>query len=217
MDALVRGCSRVCAAHRQARATMTPSLREQRAEKRKQEILEAALLVMTEDGYNNASLDRIAERALLTRVGLYKHFKDKAALVTALRAHKLLELAARVEAAIAAVDGLEAQVTAVVRETVAYQTQNTGFFRVLFASSFSHELAADTSLKPYLYAVARVFEALPKAKRRGLEPLDYAGLLAGLAFEPSVKRAFVPLQSDYVPPPQLVEAIARIFLHGILG
>jgi AcrR family transcriptional regulator len=196
---------------------MMPTLREKRAEKRKQEILEAALEVMTEDGYNNASLDRIAERALLTRVGLYKDFKDKAALVTALRAHKLLELAKRVETAIAAGKGLEAQVTAVVRETIAYQTENTGFFRVLFASSFSHELSADTSLKPYLYAVAKVFEGLPKSKRRGLEPIDYAGLLAGLAFEPSVKRAFVPLEPDVVPPPHLVEAIARIFLHGILG
>jgi AcrR family transcriptional regulator len=197
--------------------SLTPTLRERRAEKRKLEILEAALEVMTEDGYGNASMDRIAERALLTRVGLYKHFKDKAALVTALRAHKLLELAGRVEAVIATVDGLESQVTAVVRETVRYQHENQGFFRVLFASSFSHELSADTSLKPYLYAVAQVFDTLSLEQRRGVQPLDFAGLLAGLAFSPSIKRAFVP--SDVQPPPSeaMIELIARVFLHGVFG
>jgi AcrR family transcriptional regulator len=181
------------------------------------EILNAALEVMTEDGYGNASMDKIAERALLTRVGLYKHFKDKVALVTALRAEKLLELAKLVELEIEQTEGFEARVTAVVRATVDYQTRNSGFFRVLFASSFSHELAADTSLKPYLYTVSKVFEDLPVKQRRGVQPIDFAGLLAGLAFEPSIKRAFVPVDAGYAPPEAMIDLIARVFLHGVLG
>ncbi len=190
-----------------------PTLREQRSDKRKREILEAALSVMTEDGYSNASMDRIAAAALLTRVGLYRHFKDKATLVTALRAYKLLELSERVKTAIALETELESRVTAVIRETFAYQTQNEGFFRVLFASSFSHELSADTSLKPFLYAVAVVFEDLP-ITNRDLEPIDCAALLAMLAFGPSIKRAFVP--SDAESRPHAAELVARVFLHGIL-
>ncbi len=194
-----------------------PSLRERRNEKRRLEILNAALEVMTEDGYGNASMDRIAQAALLTRVGLYKHFKDKTAIVTALRAYKLMELAEQVKAAVALETGFEAQVRAVVHTTVQYQRDHQGFFRVLFASSFSHELAADTSLKPYLHTVAQVFEALSAKKRRGVKPLDYAGLLAGLAFEPSIKRAFVPLEANYTPTEAMVDLIARVFLHGVLG
>ena len=190
-----------------------PTLRERRSDKRKQEILEAALQVMTEDGYSNASMDRIAAAALLTRVGLYRHFKDKAGLVTALRAYKLLELSERVKTAVALEQSLEARVTAVIRETFLYQSQNEGFFRVLFASSFSHELSADTSLKPFLYAVAAVFEDLPLTNR-DLEPIDCAGLLAMLAFGPSIKRAFVP--SDAESKPYKAELVARVFLHGIL-
>ncbi len=178
--------------------------------------MDAALEVMTEDGYGAASMDRIAERALMTRVGLYKHFRDKAALVTALRAHKLAELAERVVAAIDASSGLEAQVGAVIGETFAYQTENQGFFRVLFASSFSHELSADTSLKPYLYAVARIFEDLPDMLP-GVTALDYAGLLAGLAFQPSIKRAFVPMDADHASIDQMMALVARVFLRGILG
>ena len=190
-----------------------PTLRERRSDKRKQEILEAALSVMTEDGYSNASMDRIAAAALLTRVGLYRYFKDKAGLVTALRAHKLLELSERVKTAVALEQSLEARVTAVIRETFLYQSQNEGFFRVLFASSFSHELSADTSLKPFLYAVAAVFEDVPSTKRQ-LEAIDCAGLLTMLAFGPSIKRAFVP--SDAASTPHAAETVARVFLHGIL-
>ena len=190
-----------------------PTLRERRSDKRKREILEAALTVMTEDGYSNASMDRIAGAALLTRVGLYRHFKDKAALVTALRAYKLLELSEYVKTAVALETSLEARVTAVIRETFAYQSQNEGFFRVLFASSFSHELSADTSLKPFLYAVAAVFEEVA-VTNRDLEPIDCAGLLAMLAFGPSIKRAFVP--SDAGSRPHAAELVARVFLHGIL-
>ncbi|NJO13073.1 MAG: TetR family transcriptional regulator, partial [Gammaproteobacteria bacterium] len=152
--------------------------------RRRTEILHAALEVMTEVGYGNASMEQIADRALLTRVGLYKHFKDKAALVTALRAHKLLELAGRVETAILNASGFEAQITAIIHETVLYQRENQGFFRVLFASSFSHELAADTSLKPFLYAVAKVFSSLEAQHLRGVEPIEHAALLAGMAFAP---------------------------------
>ncbi|NJK45598.1 MAG: TetR/AcrR family transcriptional regulator [Pleurocapsa sp. SU_196_0] len=141
-------------------------------------------------------MEQIAERALLTRVGLYKHFKDKAALVTALRAHKLLELAGRVETAILNASGFEAQITAIIHETVLYQRENQGFFRVLFASSFSHELAADTSLKPFLYAVAKVFSSLEAQHLRGVEPIEHAALLAGMAFAPSVERVFVPVGVD---------------------
>lgn len=191
-----------------------PTLRERRGDKRKREILEAALQVMTEDGYNNASMDKIAAAALLTRVGLYRHFKDKASLVTALRAHKLFELSERVKAAVLLESAFEARVTAVIRATFLYQTQNEGFFRILFASSFSHELSADTSLKPFLYVVAAVFEDVPLAERRQLEAIDCAGLLAMLAFGPSVKRAFVPMPSGDAP--HAAEMIARVFLHGIL-
>ena len=189
-----------------------PTLRERRGDKRKREILEAALSVMTEDGYSNASMDRIAAAALLTRVGLYRHFKDKAALVTALRAHKLLELSERVKTAVALETSLEARVMAVISETFSYQSQNEGFFRVLFASCFSHELSADTSMKPFLYAVAAIFDDLPSTG--DLEPIDCAALLTMLAFGPSIKRAFVPMPSGDAP--HSAELIARVFLHGIL-
>ncbi len=193
------------------------TLRQRRSDKRKTEILEAALWVLSEDGYNHASMDKIAEKALLTRAGLYKHFKDKSTLVVALREYKLLELAAQVKAALSLETDFEAQLCAVVKVTLEYQTQNQGFFRVLLASSFSSDLNVDFSLKPFLYAVAGVFElGLQQNLIHPADPLEYAGLLATLVFEPSIKQAFVPHTLEHLPPPTSPELISSIFLRGVL-
>jgi AcrR family transcriptional regulator len=196
--------------------TTTPTLRERRAKKRKLEILEAALAVLSEDGYSNASMDRIAERALLTRVGLYKHFRDKASLVIALRQHKLLEIADVVKNAVDLEPDFETKLRAAVRETVRYQTENQGFFRVLLASGFSSDLTVDHSLKPYLGVLASIFALGSSQQLINADPWDGAGLLASLAFSPSIKRAFVPLEIGYTPPEHLADLIAGIFLHGVL-
>ncbi len=195
--------------------TATPTLRERRAEKRKLEILEAALNVLSEDGYSNASMDKIAERALLTRVGLYKHFRDKASLVIALRQHKLLEIAEFVKNAVDLELSFEGKIRAAVIETVRYQTENQGFFRVLLASGFSSDLTVDHSLKPYLSVLAAIFVLGSTQKLIDTDPWDAAGLLATLAFSPSIKRAFVPLEIGYTPPEHLADLIANIFLHGV--
>jgi len=197
--------------------TPAPTPRQRRAERRKIEILEAALGVLSEDGYTQASMDRIAERALLTRVGLYKHYKDKNTLVVALRQHKLLELAQRVQAAVEQSTGFEAKLSAAVRQTVQYQREHPGFFRVLLASSFSSDLGADYSLKPFLDTLAAIFEqGLLEASIRPGDPLEYAGLLATVVFEPSIKQAFVPEPLGDTPPQHLAETISNIFLHGVM-
>jgi AcrR family transcriptional regulator len=196
--------------------TATPTLRERRAEKRKLEILEAALEVLSEDGYSNASMDKIAQRALLTRVGLYKHFRDKASLVVALRQYKLLEIANVVRNAVSLEPEFEQKLRVAVRETVRYQHENQGFFRVLLASGFSSDLTVDDSLKPYLGVLASIFALGVKQKLISIDPWDGAGLLATLAFSPSIKRAFVPLELGYTPPEHLADLIAGVFLHGVM-
>jgi|GEM_PF-1957265 len=198
---------------------MTPAAtpRQRRAARRKIEILEAALRVLSEDGYTQASMDKIAEQALLTRVGLYKHYKDKNTLVVALREHKLLELAERVQVAIENERGFEARLRVAVHETVQYQREHPGFFRVLLASSFSSDLGADYSLKPFLHTLTSIFE---QGQSEGTiypgDPLEYAGLLATVVFEPSIKQAFVPEPLGQTPPEHIAQTISNIFLYGLM-
>jgi AcrR family transcriptional regulator len=192
--------------------TAQPTLRERRREKRTLEILSAALEVFSNDGYANASMDRIAERALLTRVGLYKYFPDKPHLAIALREWKLSELAERVISALETQTTLEGRVQAIAFESIAFQNEHQGFFRVLFDAN----VPADLSLKPLLYTIAGVLE---QAQQQGLvhgDPLELAGLLTTLVFEPSIKQHFVIVPKPYTAPDHLAALISSVFLHGAL-
>jgi AcrR family transcriptional regulator len=191
----------------------SPTLRERRRERRTLEILEAALEVFSLDGYGNASMDRIAERALLTRVGLYKYFPDKQHLAIALREWKLEELATRIQTALEPQTTLEARVQTIANESISFQNEHQGFFRVLFDAS----VPADLSLKPFLYAVASVLEAAVKTGEVEGDPLELAGLLATMVFEPSIKQHFVIVEKPYTAPKHLPELICKVFLNGILA
>ena len=194
-----------------------PTLGQQRNHKRKIEILEAALAVLSEDGYGHASMDKIAERALLTRVGLYKHFKDKNTLILALREYKLGQLAEQVSRALAPIPDFETKLRTVVSQTMLYQQHNQGFFRVLLSSSFSQDFAVDLAIKPFIHTIEAVFQlGLEQGVIKIAHPLEYAGLLTTLVFEPSIKRAFIPIPNDFEPPSHLAELISGVFLHGVL-
>jgi AcrR family transcriptional regulator len=203
---------------RPSKPTPQPTLRERRREKRTLEILTAALEVFSEQGYSQASMDAIAERALLTRVGLYKHFRDKATLVIALREWKLAELAERVQTTIDNAPNLETKIRAIVFETIGFQNDHKNFFRVLVATSFSADIPTDESLKPYLYTLQNVLEAgIQSGELKSGHSLEYAGMLATLAFEPSIKRSFVSVPEDFVASPELAEMIVNLFLHGAMA
>lgn len=192
---------------------MNPSLRERRREKRTLEILSAALEVFSNDGYANASMDRIAERALLTRVGLYKYFPDKPHLAIALREWKLGELAERVRAALESQTTLEDRVQTIARESIAFQNEHQGFFRVLFDAN----IPADEALKPFLYAIVGVLEPTVNDGLIDGDLLELAGLLATMVFEPSIKQHFVSVPKPYTAPAHLAELISGVFLRGVLS
>jgi AcrR family transcriptional regulator len=62
--------------------TRTPRRRIGRAE-REQQILDAALAVFSERGFQNASMDAVAERVGVTKPVLYTHFGSKDGLLLA--------------------------------------------------------------------------------------------------------------------------------------
>ncbi len=191
---------------------MNPSLRERRREKRSLEILEAALEVFSHDGYATASMDRIAERALLTRVGLYKYFPDKPHLAIALREWKLFELAERVSGALESQTTLEDRVQTIAKESIQFQNEHQGFFRVLFDAN----VPADESLKPLLYAIQRVLETGVQDGLIEGDTLELAGLLTTMVFEPSIKQHFVSVPKPYNAPESLAALISSVFLRGTI-
>ncbi|MGJ9457843.1 TetR/AcrR family transcriptional regulator [Oceanobacillus sp. CF4.6] len=54
-----------------------PSLREKKTAKKKEEILQSAISLITEKGYHNTTMEDIAAKLLMTKGSVYYYFKDK--------------------------------------------------------------------------------------------------------------------------------------------
>lgn len=64
------------------------SLRERKAAKKKEDILRSASLVISREGYHNATMEDIAAELLMTKGSLYYYFKSKEELLY--RCHNLI-------------------------------------------------------------------------------------------------------------------------------
>ena len=187
-------------------------MREQRREKRTQEILDIALEVLGEKG-PSASMDQIAERALLTRVALYKYFPDKPALIRAIREWKFSQLTEQVRDALRGTPDFPTQVHTIARETMRFQDQNPALFRVLFSSESPRVGEA------FEHYAAVVIEVVAKAMQTNTiaaqDPSEIAGLLITMCFEPAMKR-YVVFGEDHAIPSHLPDLVAEVFLGGVL-
>lgn len=179
------------------------SLREQRAEKRINEILEAALYFFTTKGYEQTSMEEIAKEALLTRAGLYKYFSDKASLLSSLRQSKVQELQRRLERSLKDQNDCEEKLKIYIQVIYAFQTEHPGAFRVMFSAASIPELRQENAFKPintYLLEILNEAQSLGKMTKDisvdELSPMiaslflknDIAQNLLGYSYEARLER-----------------------------
>ncbi len=179
------------------------------------EILEAAMAVFAERGYARATMEEIAERALLSRVALYRYFKDKEAILKALLDWKTAELTERFEAV--GGEGYAETVRALAAEGLRFREENQGFFRALYTATGLPELLRDPDFKERKRALVRaVARRIEAGQARGEAREGDAGLLAefflSLVLSAST-RDFLDEDAE-IPPP---ETVAEVFLSGTLA
>ena len=195
----------------------TLSPREKRRHKRRLEILEAALDVFAERGFHNASMEEIAERALLTRVSLYNHFGDKLALLQALLALKGKELVTRIDEAVRDVEATDARLERIVRETLAFQEANRGVLHIFLTASGLPELIGQRPLEDYIQRVADILrEGVQRGDFVATPPLATAELFTTMVFVDTL-TAYAP-REDGSEETGVDEAalLVQVFLRGVL-
>lgn len=191
----------------------TKTLRQKRQEKRRQEVLDAALAVFSDKGYAGASVEEIAERALLTRAALYKYFPDKLSLLTTLRQQKMSELAQRVDQGVGEARDFSGKVRAIIRETLCFQDEQHGFFRILFSASAMPEVR-DRALEPFAAVLIEVIQAgIDRGELRDTSAEELAMLLAALTLKNSIKRIVIG-QEPSTTTEQDAALIEEVFLRG---
>ncbi len=105
-----------------ANSTPTPHVREKR-ERRRAEILHAALIAFRENGYHTTTLDDIAERVGVRKTALYHYFPDKESILYECHRESLAEMSRLIDEAKECCDTAAERLAYLIREHVRVMTE----------------------------------------------------------------------------------------------
>jgi AcrR family transcriptional regulator len=195
-----------------------PGRRARRVSRTRKRLLEAALAVFTEKGVDACSIEEITERADVGKGTFYRHFQDKYAILNTLVETALGEIVERMSARKEAPAALPEAVAQVLDAHVAFFTDHTDNFILLFQSRLLlklHPAAAMQLEKPFAQYLASIEQRLAPhlpapadaVKRRRLA-CAVAGCVAGF-----FSIALVGMKKEELA--ASIEPLRRAFLAGI--
>lgn len=158
--------------------------REEEKERRKEEILDAAELVFSEKGFDEATMDQVARKARVSRALVYVYFKDKAALHLAICLRGLRILRDMFEQARTRYDTGEDQIRAIGQAYMQFSEEYPTHFAAMsrFEAS-NHEIALKDPCSATLEMVQagqQVHEQTVLALARGMADKTLRGDLDNL-------------------------------------
>ena len=158
--------------------------REEEKERRREEILDAAELVFSEKGFDEATMDQVARKARVSRALVYVYFKDKAALHLAICLRGLRILRDMFEQARTRYDTGEDQIRAIGQAYMQFSEEYPTHFAAMsrFEAS-NHEIALKDPCSATLEMVQagqQVHEQTVLALARGMADKTLRGDLDNL-------------------------------------
>lgn len=150
--------------------TRTPRRRVGRAERERQ-ILDAAVAVFSERGFQNASMEVVAERVGVTKPVLYTHFGSKDGLLLACIARARAELLEVTTAAAAAAEGPEDMLRQGTKAFFDYLERHEPAWTLLYSES----TVAGEALEGIRAQQTDFIAALLAAQAPGTDPQRLAG------------------------------------------
>jgi AcrR family transcriptional regulator len=164
--------------------TAETSRRQARGDETRQAILDAARDVFVSDGYEGASIRKVAQAAGYTHGTIYLHFRDKDDLLSQLSEEQFRVLLERLRALPRSLDA-RARVAAALRQFVLYGLEFPNHYHLMFSIRLPHLAHGDERrfgpMAEQVYGF--VYDSLSKAAARGvLAPADpHADTLALIA------------------------------------
>jgi AcrR family transcriptional regulator len=137
-----------------------------RSEATKKRLFDAAMELIGERGFTDASVDEIVERAGVAKGTVYYHFAGKAELVEALIVDRFAPLAATFrEAAAAHADDPRAAIEAIVRAELEFLSQNGSFSKLLLTEMWREDRVWRDTL---VMARRELFAVISEVIRQGI-------------------------------------------------
>jgi AcrR family transcriptional regulator len=137
------------------------------AEQRREAILDAALEVFAERGYNGSSIDEIAHAAGISKALIYEHFPSKRDLHVSLLERHVQEIFVRLAEAAATSDPGEVRLRAGVDAFLDFVETRRDAFRMLFRDAVEPEVAGIVASvqRQAAAAVAGMIATEPRTRR----------------------------------------------------
>lgn len=183
-------------------------------------ILDAARRVIAESGWSDASMERIAQEAGVSKGTLYLYFRNKETLLVGAFEHAFTELMQRTREATRSVRGARARIRAIVRAGIEHARENQGFLHALQAHpqlgpegvSLLTSLVTE-QIEQYIRFVAQLIER--GVRDQEFRPID-GRLAARFLFEVLRGVVIERVQSPTSPSVQEdVNHTVDFFFHGI--
>jgi AcrR family transcriptional regulator len=186
------------------------------------EILRAARQVIADLGLGEASMERIAHGAGISKGTIYLYFQNKEQLLVRAVQQAFEELMARLQEAVAGATSVPDRLRALVQSSLQHAVENRGFFRALMeprglgpesVSELARRFAAQN--EQYVAFVAgAVDEGARKGEFRDLPPrlvaVALSGALRGAIAERIASGTGGDLERD-------TDTILDLLLYGVIG
>ena len=186
------------------------------AEARRAQLLSVAREVFAEDGYHNAAMEKIAQRAGVTKPVLYQHFEGKKELYLALLDSDMARLLAQVSGAIESASDNPERIRRGLAAYFNYIEANVDSFRLLFRETMGADPEFRESIDRFHDAAATSIGAII-ADETG-KSLELAELLArGIMGMSEAAATWWLDRKQEIEKAELVEALAELAWRGLAG
>lgn len=183
-------------------------------EARRRQLLKAAHQVFVSNGYHGASMDEIAEVALVSKPVLYQHFPGKRELYLALLDSHLADFTSQLDQAICSTDDNRQRVFATINTYYQYVKSESQAYRLIFESDVLSDPLIAGRIEEFNNTLAT---SISKVVVRDTELSEHEGLLAGraLAGLSQVSARYWATSEETVDQETAVDLISRLAWRGI--
>ncbi len=194
-----------------------PGKRQQRADRNRKKLLNAAMRVFSQKGYHKATLDEICKRASLGKGTVYQYFSNKKGLFLGVADSRLTELGSSIAEAVDGIEDDVARLQTAISAYVQFHAAHRTFYRLLIheQSSFSNEIRERFRTK-YFSHLRTLEDVLRGGMKNGaikkMSPTGATFALVGMCnatiFRWLMSKKPYPLKKE-------IPLVLEIFLRGI--
>jgi AcrR family transcriptional regulator len=193
-----------------------------RSEDRRRQIVEVALELFSQKGFNGATTKEIADRAGISPAILFRHFPSKEAIYSAILDHKLRQAAERIRGRLQDAAGRKddrAYFGALAFDMLELYSKDRALIRLLLFSALEgHELS-----KMYYKTISRqvrdhlrayIKQRIADGAFRQLDPLASSRVFLGMIMHHAQVGALYPYDDVKISNRQMADYFVEVFLDG---